>query len=80
MHGEAGRCILWPSLSKTAIKQSSRELQGRLKGRERLYCLLVCEKRIWVVGGPWICVQGFSRRLVSNACMRKSSAWFKVEG
>lgn len=23
---------------------------------------------------------GFFRRLVSNACMRKSSAWFHVEG
>ena len=30
--------------------------------------------------GPWICVSGFSRRLVSNARMRKSSAWFQVEG
>lgn len=59
-----------------------RELQGRLKGREVSLLSASLRKEDLGSGGGVsmdLCL-GFSRRLVSNACMRKSSAWFKVEG
>lgn len=57
-----------------------RELQGRLKGREVSLLSASLRKEDLGSGGSMDLCSGFSRRLVSNACMRKSSAWYKVEG